>query len=68
MPTNINKKTNVPKHGFISELAAIVGCNRNTVRRALYENARGVKAEKVRQIYRLKYEKQEKSPESNFMQ
>ena len=55
MATKVNKKIILPKHGFIKEIAAIVGCDRNTVRRALYENANGQKAEKARQVYRSKY-------------
>jgi hypothetical protein len=56
MATNILKKYNLPKHGFINELAALAGCDRNTVRRALYEDARGPKSDKVRFLYQKKYE------------
>ncbi len=44
-----------PQHGFINELAKLCGCNRNTVRAAIYNNARGTKSEFVRKMYRTKY-------------
>jgi len=47
------KKT--PRHGFINELAKLCGVNRHTVRTAIYENARGVKADLVRKMYRTNY-------------
>lgn len=45
-----------PHRGFINELARLAGCHRETVSRAIYHNARGAKAEKVRQLYKAKYE------------
>jgi hypothetical protein len=57
MATNILKKYyKLPKHGFINELATLAGCDRNTVRRALYENAKGPKSDKVRILYQKIYE------------
>ena len=44
-----------PRHGFINELAKLCGVSRHTVRTAIYENARGAKAEFVRKMYRTKY-------------
>jgi hypothetical protein len=56
MATNVLKKYNLPKHGFINELAMQAGCDRNTVRRALYENAKGPKSDKVRLLFEQLYE------------
>jgi len=44
-----------PPHGWINDLARLAGCTRITVRTAIYDNKRGIKAEKVRQLYREKY-------------
>lgn len=55
MAANILKKYNLPKHGFINELAGLAGCDRNTVRRALYEDAKGPKSDRVRLLYQQKY-------------
>ena len=55
MATNVIKKINLPPHGFIKEIADIMKCSRHTVRRALYEGAKGAKAEKARQLYAAKY-------------
>ncbi len=49
-------ETKPPPHGWINELATIIGCDRGTVRRAIYDNSRGIKAEKVRQLYKQKYQ------------
>jgi len=45
----------MPRHGFINELARLCGCSRHTVRIAIYENAKGLKADMVRKMYRTKY-------------
>ena len=57
MATNVEKKINAPKKGFIKELAAAAECGRNTVSRALYNNSGGRKSERVRELYRNRYEK-----------
>jgi len=44
-----------PRHGFINELAKLCGVSRHTVRTAIYDNARGEKADFVRKMYRTKY-------------
>lgn len=41
----------IPEYGFIQRLATICGCSRHTVRTALYNNAKGKKAEIVRKKY-----------------
>lgn len=46
-----------PRHGFINELAKFCECSRHTVRTAIYENAQGAKAERVREVYNAKYKK-----------
>ena len=46
-----------PPHGWVGELAKLTGFSRVTVRTALRNSAKGVKAEKVRQLYREKYGK-----------
>lgn len=45
----------LPKHGYIIELAKLCNCNRNTVRRALFEGKRGEKSDLVRKVYNAKY-------------
>ncbi len=45
----------IPKHGYINELARLCNCNRATVTRALYENQKGEKSDLVRRLYYLKY-------------
>lgn len=52
----MNKIEKLPRHGYINELSRLVGCSRETTRKALFNNARGVKAEKVRRLYRVKYD------------
>ena len=42
-------------HGLIAELARLTGFSRITVRTALRNGAKGLKAEKVRQLYKQKY-------------
>lgn len=49
------KKIIAPKQGWQKELAGLVGCTTATVNNAIHHNARGLKAEKVRQLYRAKY-------------
>ena len=56
--TNIVKMETVnkpPKHGYINDLAKLCGCNRQTVRTAIFENAKGPRADMVRKMYRTKY-------------
>jgi len=54
MQTNqTNKK--FPRHGFINHIAKVCGCSRHTVRTAIYDNAKGTKAEFVRKYYRANY-------------
>ena len=54
METNqINKK--IARHGFINELARMCGCSRLTVNTALYHNATGKKADKVRYVFKKYY-------------
>ncbi len=50
----------LPPHGCVSEIARLTGYSRTTVQMALRKNAKGVKAEKVREIFRTKYLNQEK--------
>ena len=45
----------LPPHGCIGKIAKITGYSRTTVTTALRNNARGVKADKVREIYLKKY-------------
>jgi hypothetical protein len=45
-----------PPHGWVSELAKLAGCTRTTVYTAIYKNADGKKADRVRRMYRAKYE------------
>lgn len=47
------KKT--PRHGYINELARLCSCSRHTVRKALFENAKGTKADLVRKMYKTNY-------------
>ena len=44
-----------PRHGFIGELAKLCNCSRQTVSTAIYEGAKGKKADFVRKMYRTKY-------------
>ncbi len=53
--TTKKQKQTPPPFGWISEIARIVGCDRNTVRTAIYNGKKGVKAEKARQVYAAKY-------------
>jgi len=64
MSTNITNKSRVapPPHGYINEIAKILGCHRITVSNALMKNTKGILAEKVRQIYKLKFGKENNEP------
>ena len=44
-----------PRYGFINDIARTCGCSRHTVRAAIYDNATGKKAEKVRKYYKATY-------------
>lgn len=52
---NIKQEINLPKHGYINKLADVCKCSRHTVRRALFDNATGKKAEIVRKTFKLLY-------------
>jgi hypothetical protein len=52
----MEKTTKIPKRGWQQELARQAGCTVQTVINALHYNAAGKKAEKVRQLYRIKYQ------------
>ena len=45
----------VQRHGWVNNLARLANCSRVTVRNAVYFGSPGVKAEKVRQLYRVLY-------------
>ena len=49
------ERKKLPKHGYINELAKLCNCNRNTVRRALFEEQQGEKSDLVRKMYKAKY-------------
>lgn len=53
----ISKQTEkkIVKHGFINDIARACGCSRHTVRTAIYDNAAGEKADKVRKYYKARY-------------
>jgi hypothetical protein len=46
---------NIPKKGWQQELAKMAKCTPTTVNNAIHHNAPGIKAEKVRWLYRQKY-------------
>ena len=50
-----NRMIFLPPHGCIGEIAKLTGYSRTTVTTALRNNARGLKAAKVREIYLKKY-------------
>jgi hypothetical protein len=55
---NINDMDNkifLPPHGYISEIQKLTGYDRKTITCALRHNSKGIKAEKVREIFRKKY-------------
>lgn len=45
----------MPPRGIIKDLAEITGYSRTTITNALRYNTRGIKATKVRELYRVKY-------------
>jgi hypothetical protein len=45
----------VLKQGWQKELAKMCNCTTTTVNNAIHHNARGVKAERVRQMFKIKY-------------
>lgn len=55
MEEKSTKKIYLPPHGCVTEIAKLTGYSRTTVMKALRKNAKGMKAEKVRQIFRTKY-------------
>lgn len=55
MDTNIKQPIFLPPHGCVTEIAKLTGYSRTTVQMALRHNTPGIKAEKVRQIFRSKY-------------
>jgi hypothetical protein len=56
------EKVIVLKQGWQTELAKLCKCSRITVNNAIHHNARGEKANKVRQMFKIKYgQGQEKS-------
>jgi len=64
MSTNITNKSRVapPPHGYINEIAKILGCHRVTVSNALMKNTKGTLAERVRQMYKMKFGKENIDP------
>ena len=44
-----------PRFGFISDIARVCKCTRQTVSAAIYHNSKGEKAEFVRRYYRATY-------------
>lgn len=44
-----------PYHGRFTEVAKIVGCTRQTVAKAIRENAPGPKCNRARKVYYAKY-------------
>jgi hypothetical protein len=50
-----DKKITIPPRGYQQELARLAGCSDKTVTAALRHGSKGVKAEKVRQLFRAKY-------------
>lgn len=45
----------LPKHGYMTELAALCNCNRKTVRRALFQGHDGPKSRLVRATFMKLY-------------
>jgi len=45
----------LPPHGMIEEIRKITGYSRTTITNALRYGSAGVKAERVRRIYKAKY-------------
>jgi hypothetical protein len=50
-----NERIIVLKQGWQKELARLCNCTTITVNNAIHHNARGTKAEKVRQMFKVKY-------------
>jgi hypothetical protein len=50
-----SKKIVLPPTGYVQELARLAGCSMKTVNAALKHGGKGIKAERVRQLYRAKY-------------
>lgn len=46
----------LPKHGFITEIAKAMNCHRTTVSNALYKKQKGVKAAKIREYFKKRYQ------------
>lgn len=49
------QKLMLAPHGCVTAIHRITGYSRTTIRRALRQNSKGEKAEKVREIFRKKY-------------
>lgn len=47
--------TQLPKHGYMTELAQLCNCNRKTVRRALFQGHDGPKSRLVRETFKKLY-------------
>jgi len=45
----------IPKHGYMTELAQLCNCNRKTVRRALFQGHDGPKSRMVRETFKKLY-------------
>ena len=56
MENQNNSRIVVPPMGYVNDLAKLCGCTRETVRQALRYNRPGEKADKVRRMYRAKYQ------------
>lgn len=55
MEEKSKKKIFLAPHGCVTEIAKLTGYSRTTVTKALRKDSKGVKAEKVRQIFQKKY-------------
>ncbi|MDR2286537.1 MAG: hypothetical protein LBE04_03545 [Prevotellaceae bacterium] len=55
MNTKLENYQKPLKKGWVTELAKLCKCTTVTVSNAIHHNSPGVKAEKVRQMYRIKY-------------
>jgi hypothetical protein len=53
--TETNGGIVVLKQGWQQELARLCNCTTVTVNNAIHHNARGKKADKVRQMFKIKY-------------
>ncbi len=52
MKDEAGKLSSPPRHGYISELAAMCKCNRKTVTRALFNDQQGRKSDEVRAMFK----------------